>query len=218
MTEEQTQNVAAEAASEWLEPSDVGIDYMMHDEAMQPAARLPINKAFALPAGYNVGILRKLAEAYKGKRIVVIDHEQAGIEIRRLSDNADVALFYAMIEADNIAEMIPDEDSHLSELRRIVDEFFKTSDGLLLRYDKAAALHRADGYIGYSYIQRRLASIAVFRKYKKGAKIAIKQAIEKLEGEGLLIKIEENEAFKKFNSKQSTYKVNRNDTRISSQI
>ena len=81
----------------WLEPSPVGGEFMRHAQAMEPASRVPVYKAFAIAPGFNVGMLRKMAEAYKPKRIVVIDHEQSGFEVRRLGNNDDVSLFYASI-------------------------------------------------------------------------------------------------------------------------
>ena len=79
-----------ENVSEWLEPSPVGDEFMRHSAAMEPAARVPVHKAFAIAPGFNVGMLRKMAEIYKPKRIVVIDHEENGFEVRRLNNDDDV--------------------------------------------------------------------------------------------------------------------------------
>ena len=38
----------------WLEPSPVGGEFMRHAQAMEPASRVPIYKAFAIAPGFNV--------------------------------------------------------------------------------------------------------------------------------------------------------------------
>ena len=83
-----------EAASEWLEPSPVGDEFMNHARAMEPASRVPAYKAFAIAPGFNVGMLRKMAEAYKPKRIVVIDHGEPGFEVRRLGAIIPASLYH----------------------------------------------------------------------------------------------------------------------------
>ena len=88
----------------WLEPSPVGGEFMRHAQAMEPASRVPVYKAFAIAPGFNVGMLRKMAEAYKPKRIVVIDHNENGCEVRRLGNNDDVSLFYASIQQNEEVE------------------------------------------------------------------------------------------------------------------
>ena len=95
-----------EPASEWLEPSPVGSEFMRHSLAMEPAARVPVHKAFAIAPGFNVGMLRKMAEAFKPKRIVVIDHKGNGFEVRRLGNNADVSLFYASLNPQKLSSLV----------------------------------------------------------------------------------------------------------------
>ena len=117
-----------EAASEWLEPSPVGGEFMRHAQAMEPASRVPVYKAFAIAPGFNVGMLRKMAENYKPKRIVVIDHGENGYEVRRLGNNDDVSLFYTFIEQNKEVE-----ENALECLQNILDEYknatFKQIEG-----------------------------------------------------------------------------------------
>ena len=117
-----------EAASEWLEPSPVGSEFMAHEAAMEPAARVPVHKAFAIAPGFNVGMLRKMAEAFKPKRIVVIDHEQSGFEVRRLGNNADVSLFYASLDPQKLSSLVEEVEpieEQKAYVKNIIADFLK---------------------------------------------------------------------------------------------
>ena len=199
-----------EPASEWLEPSPVGSEFMRHSAAMEPAARVPVHKAFAIAPGFNVGMLRKMAESYKPKRIVVIDHEENGFEVRRLGNNDDVSLFYASLNSKVGFENPSLNDEQKSHLKRIVCEFLELEEAQITKYDvQGVALRKAD-CVGYAYLQRRVVGIAAFRKSEEGASKAIHCALSQLETEGFLRKLSEEEANELFGTNATVYRVNKN--------
>ena len=177
-----------EAACEWLEPSPVGNEFMRHSLAMEPAARVPMHKAFAIAPGFNVGMLRKMAESYKPKRIVVIDHEENGFEVRRLGNNDDVSLFYASIEQNKEVE-----ESALECLQNILDEYRNFSFEEAARYKASISEQmKNDNVVSYSFIHKRLSKLSVARNSKDGETACVKRAIEEAKANGLLSELPPN--------------------------
>lgn len=164
-----------EPVSEWLEPSPVGDEFMRHSAAMEPAARVPVHKAFAIAPGFNVGMLRKMAESYKPKRIVVIDHEQNGFEVRRLDNNADVSLFYASIkQISESSEKVFD----LSDFEKFLEEYKTATFEQIEKYKAVNEQMKRDAVVSYSYLHKRLTKLAFFKNSEHGETMELKKAIE----------------------------------------
>lgn len=196
--------------SQWLEPSHVGGEFMRHAQAMEPAGRVPVYKAFAIGPGFNVGILRKMAESYKPKRIVVIEHGEAGCEIRRLGNNDDVSLFYASLEPAKLEVITATEDKQQVELvSKVVREFTANTVEEISKYDPRAVELRSAGCISYSYLQRRLAPVSLFRRDTRGSSEALKAVLSAMEGEGMLRRLEKEEASELFNTTAVVYRINK---------
>lgn len=210
--EEQNEETPKASESQWLEPSHVGGEYMRHEVAMEPASRVPVHKAFAIGPGFNVGMLRKMAENYKPKRIVVIEHGEAGYEVRRLSNNADISLFYTSLDPKKTEQLSKDAPSlvgeQLAHLKRVVSEFLKADEAELVKYDAKGPQARAVGCIGYAYIQRRVVSIAAFRKNEEGATAAIRDGLLAMEAEGFLRKLSDAESQELIDSSAALYRIN----------
>lgn len=214
MTEEnEAKDEAALRAEQWLEPSPVGSEFMRHEAAMEPAARVPVHKAFGIAPGFNVGMLRKMAEAYKPKRIVVIDHAENGFEVRRLGNNADVSLFYASLNPKAIEKLSNEygsiEDEQFSHLKRTIVEFLEMEDAQITKYDAQGVKLREAACIGYAFLQRKCASISAFRKDEEGSTAGIKKALSQMEAEGLLRKLTSEEANELFNTNATIYRINK---------
>ena len=210
--EEQNDEAPKASESQWLEPSHVGGEFMRHAKAMEPAARVPVYKAFAIGPGFNVGMLRKMAENYKPKRIVVIEHGEAGYEVRRLGNNDDVSLFYTSLNPKKTEQLSKDAPSlageQLAHLKRVVSEFLKADEAELVKYDAKGPQARAVGCIGYAYIQRRVVSIAAFRKNEEGATAAIRDGLLVMEAEGFLRKLSDAESQELIDSSAALYRIN----------
>ena len=199
----------------WLEPSPVGGEFIRHAQAMEPASRVPVYKAFAIAPGFNVGMLRKMAEAFKPKRIVVIDHGEQGFEVRRLAANDDVSLFYATLNPQQFERLAKqerqgEEEEQISSLRRIIAEYLQMEEASLVKYDAHGPKLQKLNCVGYSYLHRRTAGIAAFRKDAEGSTAAIKKALFQLESEGLLRKLTEEQANELFGITATVYQINEN--------
>ena len=207
--ETESKDETAKPAEQWLEPSPVGSEFMRHEAAMEPASRVPVYKAFAIAPGFNVGMLRKMAESYKPKRIVVIDHNENGFEVRRLGNNDDVSLFYASIEPNKAKALLSNDEEQISQMKRIIVEFFDMEEAQVIRYDAQGAKLREAGCIGYAFLQRKCASISAFRKDEEGSTAGIKKALSQMEAEGLLRKLTSEEANELFNTNATIYRINK---------
>lgn len=191
-------------AEEWLPPSGVGGEYMRHEQAMLKAAKVPIHKAFAIAPGLNVGMLQKLADNYKPKKIVVIEHGENGFEVRRLADSADVKLFYASLNPQPIVETYGSiEETQRNEVIRIVKDFFQSTEDSISKYDAKGVEAKRMSCITASYIQRRLGPTAAF----KGNPNSLKEIYAKLEQDGLIKKLSKEESEEFFNSTANFYRV-----------
>jgi hypothetical protein len=197
-----------EVEMQWLDPSPVGSEYTKHEQAMRLCRSVPVDKAFALAPGFNVGMLRRIAEGYKPKKIVVIEHGEAGFEVRRLGDNADTKLFYESIVPASVIEGKQSKNKK-EEICRILRSMFEATNEQLLKYDQQALPARNAGCISYTYINRRTAALAAFKNDAQGSTDAIKATLDEMENEGFVRKLSEDESKELFGSSAVFYRVNR---------
>ncbi len=187
----------------WLEPSPVGGEFIRHAQAMEPASRVPIYKAFAIAPGFNVGMLRKMAENYKPKRIVVIDHGENGYEVRRLGNNDDVSLFYASIQQNEEVE-----ESALESLQSIIDEYKNLTFEEAARYKASISKQmKNDNVVSYSFIHKRLSKLSVARNSKDGETACVKRAIEEAKANGVLSELPPNLCKEAYETSAKIFKV-----------
>lgn len=207
--------------TDWLEPSELGnaieAEYVRHVEAMAPCAELPVRKAFALDSGYIVGILRKVAETYDGKKIAVIDHG-TGFEVRRFDDWFDLATFYALSSGPKNEEAKDEPTRKLGvkfsevcvvKLREALVELPKLSEERLTGYDPKMTIAVLQDCVTATYLTRKLSQSATFRKSPKGGNVALKDAISELIEQEVLTKLDSSEAQAIIQSTATLYKVNR---------
>lgn len=192
----------SEAVCEWLEPSPVGGEFMRHEAAMEPAARVPVHKAFGIAPGFNVGMLRKMAESYKPKRIVVIDHGENGFEVRRLGNNADVFLFYASIEQKN--ESLFDS---FDFLQKVIDEYKNATFKQVEGYKTVSEEMKRDAVISYSYLHKRLSKVSAIKNASEGVTEKIKLLIEEAKESNSLSELPPNLCKDAYNSSARLFKI-----------
>ena len=209
MTEETNEQNSEATEPQWLEPSNLGCEYMRHSQAMEPANRVPIYKAFAIGPGYNVGMLRKMAENYKPKRIVVIEHDGQGFEVRRLANNDDVSLFYSSLCAKGVEDLPTEESEKRAKVVDAIKDFLCSTDEQISKYDTKAVEFRKVGCIGNTYINRKLSAVSVFRRDPRGPAEALKEVFSAMESEGLLRRLDKAEASELFGTTAAVYRINK---------
>ena len=194
---------------QWLEPSPVGAQYVAHEQAMRLCREVPIDKAFAVAPGFNVGMLRRIAENYKPRKIVVIDHGENGFEVRRLGDFADTKLFYESLQPEKVAAMEDPANEQVEALKKAIRTYIAASGEEIAKYDPKCVDGRAAGCISYSYLQRKTVSLSCFKSDPRGATNAIKAALLQLEAEMVLQKLSSEEANEIMKSDAAAYRINR---------
>lgn len=202
----------------WMAPSNVGDKYNAHHEALTLCQHVPVGKAFAVTGNYDLKLLRKIAELYKPKKIVVIQHTETQYEVRRVDGVVDLALFYSTIEPEaskahpgNVtANGNEGEVARSKELYAKLKQYFSTAPHELAKYCTLA--HKAVEYnvVSYSYLQRRLNTLACYRKAEGGGSNALKGTIQDFIEAGILTELAGDETEELFSSKAVCYRINRN--------
>lgn len=204
-----------EEETNWLEPSDVGSEFMRHSQAMDLCGQLPVRKSFSLGAGYSLNMLRKMAEGFRPKKIAVIEHGELGFEVRRLANNDDVAQFYKSIEKTAIKE---DEENNVEKsievvqyenIKKVVRDLFKQDIDKIVIYDQRALEYRNKSCISHAFISRKTSALSCFRNDTIETAKAIVRAISKLEEEGVLEKLSKSEISRLFDTTSQLYKIDK---------
>ena len=195
-----------EVKSEWLEPSAVGSEFTAHSTAMQFCATVPEGKSFGVASRYSLTLLRDIADSYKPKKIVVIDHGETGYEVRRLNKNDSVELFYRTL-SPNYGKV--EENKCVTAVLNTLADYFAHELNNVVKYDSKAAAARPLNIVGIAYIQRRVSAMAAFRKHEGGAAEGLRLAIVDLVAAGVLTLVN-NEACEELKGcTAAMYKVNK---------
>ena len=92
---------------------------------------------------------------------------------------------------------------------QVIREFTANTVEEISKYDPRAVELRSAGCISYSYLQRRLAPVALFRRDARGSSEALKAVLSAMEGEGMLRRLEKEEASELFNTSAVVYRINK---------
>ena len=215
MTEDNDEAPAEVTQGEFIDPSPVGDELMRHYAALEPCERIPVAKSYTLPmAEYKapllMGLLKQISKL--NRVLVLIEHAELGLfEIRRLPNGYDAGFFYRTINApaDTPVNVGNYEET---ELREKVLETLKAS---LVLSNEATATYDAnfslqmknENAVTYSYLHRKLANVAAFRKSKGGATAALKNALDTLCDEGIIERVPPSYAEKAFQVTAKVYRL-----------
>ena len=189
--------------------SSVGQEFRDHMRAMEPVKGLPVGKSFAVARkGFQAPLLVDLAkDAIKGVlRYVVTEHEH-DFEIHRLENGASLKLFYRynpINERDKRIKAKP-----IEQVKRVCGEYLKKDFVTFANYDSNLTEEMwQEHVISYALMQRKFASVAVFKNSSDGASFELKRAIGTLSNSGFFKKLTFDE-LEKFGTKAQLYKINR---------
>ena len=215
MTEDNDETTAELPQSEFIDPSPVCDELMRHYAALEPCERIPVAKSFTLPmAEYKAPMLMSLLKQISklNRVLVLIEHEELGLfEIRRLPNGYDAAFFYHKLKAQTNA-LLNVGNYEESDLREKVLETLKAS---LVLSNEATATYDAnfslqmknENAVTYSYLHRKLANVAAFRKANGGATAALKKTLDTLCDEGILERVPPAYAEKAFQVTAKVYRL-----------
>lgn len=166
---------------EYMQPSEVANDYLKHVNALKPAEKMPVDSAFSLSKeALKKPLLLDLIDAnvnVRKKAVVLIEHDEV-FEIRRLPDKCNTKLFYRYLKGDDKKDSKQDS---IDTIEKVCSDYLKLDISKVLKYDSNITPELKDsGVISHVYIQRRVSSMAVFRKAEEGCKERIILSIAKL--------------------------------------
>ena len=215
MTEDNDETTAELPQSEFIDPSPVGDELMRHYAALEPCERIPVAKSFTLPmAEYKapllMGLLKQISKLHRV--LVLIEHAELGLfEIRRLPNGYDAGFFYRTINApadapDNVGNY---EETELRE--KLLEAFEKgllSSDDETKSYDPSFSLQmKNENVVTHTYLHRKLANIAAFRKANGGATVALKKTLDTLCDEGIIERVPPAYVFSAFQVTAKVYRL-----------
>ena len=215
MTEDNDETPAEVTQGEFIDPSPVGDELMRHYAALEPCERIPVAKSYTLPmAEYKapllMGLLKQISKL--NRVLVLIEHAELGLfEIRRLPNGYDAGFFYRTIAApaDAPANVGNYEETELREkLLETITDALVTSNEDGQKYDANFSLQmKNENVVTYSYLHRKLANVAVFRKSKGGATEALKKTLDTLCDEGIVERVPPAYAEKAFQVTAKVYRL-----------
>ena len=215
MTEDNDEMPAELPQSEFIDPSPVGDELMRHYAALEPCERIPVAKSYTLPmAEYKapllMGLLKQISKL--NRVLVLIEHAELGLfEIRRLPNGYDAGFFYRTINApadapSNVGNY--DETEIREKLLDAITDALATSTEDGQKYDAKFSLHmKNENVVTYTYLHRKLANVAAFRKAKGGATEALKKMLDTLCDEGILERVPPAYAEKAFQVTAKVYRL-----------
>lgn len=185
-----------------IAPSPVMAPHLAHLRALKPLEHLPVEMSIAIPKeGLDGPLLGDLvASMSKGaKRFAMTEHESV-FEIMRFPDGYDLNLFYKHDRfCKVISDSMPVQDKQIETLIRACESYFSSPWGLTESYCVGIPQQvHTERVLPYAYLQRKLASVAIFRRDRNGSNMALKQAILKLIDAGFLREVPRHVLQKKF--------------------
>ncbi len=194
---------------EYVERSQAGNFYRKHVDIMAPVSSQPVDRSFAVPKeGLSFSLLKELADSLSvGKRrIVVIEHE-AAYEIQRIPDNYNLRLFYRYLNENSMKPFGANSDT-MENIKRIAFDYLKSDVDKNLNYDKnLSLLMQQNNVISYAYLQRRIASLAAFRRAPEGSSMHLKNILGELEKTGFIVKLTKATTDRSYGTSAKLYQI-----------
>lgn len=184
--------------------------HLKHVDALSPARELPLAHSFGIPLeGLDRKLLADLVAdmGVSEKKKFVVTEANGFFIVNRMPDDYNLATW----RKNRFSKIKPaDETDDQTEIVRKAVMHYVTNpwDCVKLYCVGIPKEMRFENVIPYSYLQRRLAGVAVFKNDRHGAKVALKEAIRRLCEQGYMTELGSQETFEKFANKSVAYQVN----------
>ena len=176
--------------------SHLGAMTEKHYNEMELCDELQPNEAFAINAeGFDLGLLRGLAEdkSTGKKAFVVFEHEEQGcFEVRRLKDGRSPKRYYAELAGQPTRSNVGTDDKtaaqiQIEKVKSVIAEVIGGPLHDARKYEQQYSEEmQKEKMIPYGILHRRLASVSVFRKDRRGPTPALRSAVDTLCNDGYL--------------------------------
>ena len=193
-------------AIKYQEPSNVGNFYLKHVDVMKPLEDQPEKKSFAVSKeGYSLQLLREIAESKSvNKKVFVVIEWPEVFEVQRLPDGSNAKLFYRYCTNAKY----DCTDSSMVDIENIICQYIKSDLESCLKYDKNLTPEiKNENIISYTYLHRRCASLASFRKSANGSTELLKILLKMLSDNKIIEAVSNDIATGMFKTTAKLYKV-----------
>lgn len=125
---------------------------------------------------------------------------------------AEWAIAFARRDAEAIAKRFESgdigegESKQRTDLMRIIKDYEERSASELETYGVTAEMHR-DRVVPHSYLQRRTVNLSAFRKHRLGAKNALKETVDSLVDEDLIVEVPRKQMQDRYSTAQKAYRI-----------
>ena len=184
--------------------------HLKHADAVSPVRELPLARSFGIPMeGLDKKLLADLVAdlGVSEKKKFVITEASGIFIVNRLPDDYNLATWRK--NRFSKIKKIDDLDDQAEVVHKAVTHYVTNPwDRVKLYCVGIPKEMRFENVIPYCYLQRRLASVAIFKNDRHGPTVALKEAIKRLCELGFISELGSQETFEKFANKSTAYQVN----------
>jgi hypothetical protein len=185
-------------------------EHLAHYNAVSRAKELPVGKCYGFPVEtFSVKLLADLVASLgvSEKKRFVVTEPNGHFVITRMPDDYDLTVWrknrLSKIKKAN------DLDDQAEVVHKAVIHYVTNPWEAVKLYCVGIPKEmRFENVIPYCYLQRRLASVAIFKNDRHGPTVALKEAIKRLCELGFISELGSQETLEKFKSKSLAYQVN----------
>jgi hypothetical protein len=202
--------------SEIVEGSQRTAELLRYFWAVQKCKELKIGQSLLLNESFESEVVKALLPTVVGMSLVAIDWARC-VEIQRLPDLIPTSLACALLGKltkpvceNNLVDLKSMQSAlkkGCEEIKRFAEEYSKKSISFHNKYDArlTETLH-SDGLISYTYLQRRCASLAVFRKNSSESSL-LAACVDCLKDEGFFSETDKVDTFNNYGTRGRMFKV-----------
>ncbi|CAB4123315.1 hypothetical protein UFOVP40_13 [uncultured Caudovirales phage] len=169
-----------------------------------------LKEGFSFPFSkdeYTFETLEDFAEAAsKGKRVFVVKDHASALELARLPDGTNRAIFYKQQRRASSVQCGQSVEP-FNDLLRIVSEYAQSTFEEVSKYQSGTLEMKKEGIITKAYMQRRTSGLASFRKSVTGASEALSASTDALVSAGFIQEVPKSVAKGIFETDAKIYKI-----------
>lgn len=193
--------------------SPVVAPHFAHLRALEPLKHLDVEMSVAIAKeGLDEALLADLVSSMsKGAKKFAMTVHDAVFEIVRFPDGFDLNIFYKHDKFSKVISNINSASDKKVESVYKACELYLSSDwdGVSVYCVGIPKEVHALGVIPYCYLQRKLASVAIFRRDNDGSSVALKKTIEKIIGAGFMREVPRYTMSKKFSNSSRAFQFSK---------
>jgi len=194
----------------FYQPTEEAMIHIKHADAVSPVRELPLAHSFGIPMeGLDRKLLADLVAdlGVSEKKKFVVTEANGFFIVNRLPDDYNLATwrknrFSKVKKADDL-------DDQTEAVKKAVTHYVTNPWDRVKVYCVGIPKEmRFENVIPYCYLQRRLASVAIFKNDRHGSAVSLKEAVQRLCELGFISELGAQECFEKFGNRSRAFQVN----------